>query len=371
MTARVLVVDDSALMRRQLRTLLEAEGFAVDIARDGEDALEKCRHEPPDVITLDINMPIMDGLTCLSHLMHEIPCPVIMVSSLTDRGALATFEALELGAFDYIAKPDGTVSRDMESVAEALIARVYAALESRGQGGGVPQASASASSAVETNGVAQPPSAGERGATSGGRQTVSFADPPSYSLVVVGVSTGGPGTLEVILSALPADFPVPIVIAQHMPARFTEVFAARLNELCQLNVREVRAPVTLEPGTVYLARGDADMRITRRAGRLTAKSLPSSDRYLWHPSVSRLMASAMEAVPADELIAVQLTGMGYDGAEEMAEAHRKGALTIAESESSAVVYGMCRVLAENGGAEAICDKHRVADQLIEWLAPKP
>lgn len=371
MTAKVLVVDDSALMRRQLRTLLEAEGFVVDIARNGEDALDKCRHEPPDVITLDINMPVMDGLTCLSHLMSETPCPVIMVSSLTDKGALATFEALELGAFDYIAKPDGTVSRDMQSVSEALIARINAALESSGKSGSAGQETRGGAIGREAAPARKPGSGvSESASTHSRRQAPVFADPPAHSLVVVGVSTGGPGTLEVILSDLPADFPVPIVIAQHMPARFTEVFAARLNELCQLRVREVRAPVTLEPGTVYLARGDADMRITRRAGRLTAKSLPSSDRYLWHPSVSRLMASAMEAVPADKLIAVQLTGMGYDGAEEMAEAHRQGALTIAESESSAVVYGMCRVLAENGGADAICDKHRVADQLIDWLAPK-
>ncbi|MFC0269524.1 chemotaxis-specific protein-glutamate methyltransferase CheB [Kushneria aurantia] len=356
MTTRVLVVDDSALMRRQLRTLLEEAGeFEVTTARNGEDALTQCRERRPDVVTLDINMPVMDGLTCLSHLMIETPCPVIMVSSLTEKGALSTFEALELGAFDYVTKPDGTVSSNMRTVADALIDRVRAAAGNRR---GTPERTSAA--------VADEPpvTAPARRNTA----AVTFARPPQRELVVIGVSTGGPGTLETILGELPADFPIPIVIAQHMPARFTEVFAARLNDKCAVEVQEVRGPVRLQPGNVYMARGEADMRIVRRGTTLVAKSLPSSDRYLWHPSVSRLVASVLEVVTPSRLIAVQLTGMGYDGAEEMADAHRRGALTLAESERSAVVYGMPRVLIESGGAEVVCDSRDMAAQLMQWLA---
>ncbi|RJS91598.1 chemotaxis-specific protein-glutamate methyltransferase CheB [Salinisphaera sp. Q1T1-3] len=353
---KVLVVDDSALMRRQLSRLIERRaGFEVCLARDGQHALDQCRSEAPDVVTLDINMPVMDGLTCLSHLLAEMSIPVIMVSSLTDKGALATFEALELGAFDYVTKPEGTVSSNMETLGDTLIDKIRAAVTA------IPV------SHEPPAHVAAPASPGRPTDTTAAR-THGFAKPPSRKLVVFGVSTGGPGTMEIILKALPGDFPVPIVIAQHMPARFTSVFAQRLNDSCALEVREIGAPIALTPGVAYLARGDADIRISQRRGTLTAKSVPSSDDYFWHPSVSRLVASACEAVSATGLIGVQLTGMGHDGAEEMARAYRDGALTIAETEHSAVVYGMPRALVEQGGATVQCDKHQVADQLIHWLS---
>ncbi|XGA79795.1 chemotaxis response regulator protein-glutamate methylesterase [Halomonas sp. CH40] len=349
---KVLIVDDSALMRRQLRQMLESVGDIITAtARDGQDALEQLKSFAPHVVTLDINMPVMDGLTCLSHIMVESPLPVIMVSSLTEKGALATFEALELGAFDYVNKPDGTVSLNLRDVEQELQAKVRAAAQQRRP----------IASKVQRRQArdAQPPAP---------RRSLRHSLGCRYKLMVVGVSTGGPSTLESILRELPEDFPVPIVVAQHMPAHFTKPFAERLDRQCALEVREVRGPALLEPGHVYIARGDADARIVKRAGNVRMISIPASDGHLWHPSITRLMASAREVFRDRELICVQLTGMGDDGAEEMAQAHRRGALTIAENEDSAVVYGMPRALVERQGATAVLPQEAIAEQLIDWVS---
>lgn len=351
---KVLIVDDSALMRRQLKQMLESAGdITTETARDGQDALERLKIFAPDVVTLDINMPVMDGLTCLSHIMMESPLPVIMVSSLTEKGALATFEALELGAFDYVNKPGGTVSLNLRNVEQELQAKVRAAVQQRRP----------ISHKVQRRQMhdAQPPAPAPRRSL---RNSLGCR----YKLVVVGVSTGGPSTLESILRELPEDFPVPIVVAQHMPAHFTKPFAERLDRQCALDVKEVRGPALLEPGHVYIARGDADARIVKRAGNIRMISIPASGDHLWHPSITRLMASAREVFRDRELICVQLTGMGDDGAEEMAQAHRRGALTVAENEDSAVVYGMPRALIERHGATAVLPHEAIAEQLIDWVS---
>ncbi len=357
MAIKVLVVDDSALMRKVLREILTAEpGFEVETARDGEDALERIRELDPDVVTLDINMPRMDGLTCLAHIMAESPRPVVMVSSLTEQGALATFEALELGAVDYVAKPGGTVSLNLHEVADEIRAKVRAAAGARARraapaAGPSPRPGRAARAAAPRppGRHAAPRRAGEAG------------------LVLVGVSTGGPGTLEVILTALPEDFPWPVLVAQHMPARFTRVFAERLDRRCALAVREVTRALPLEPGQIAIAQGDADVLVQRRLGRTAAVTTEPDASLLWHPSVERMVRSALEACPAERLVGVQLTGMGYDGAEAMAELHRRGGRTIAESEESAVVFGMPRELIERGGADLILPRERIAAQLCHWV----
>lgn len=349
---KVLIVDDSALMRRQLKLMLESAGDIVtETARDGKDALERLESFEPDVITLDINMPVMDGLTCLSHIMADAPRPVIMVSSLTEKGALATFEALELGAFDYVNKPGGTVSLNLRDVTQELQSKVRAAAKQRQS----LAAKVQRRQAHDTKKQHTP------------RRSLRSRLGCRHKLVVIGVSTGGPSTLESILRELPVDFPVPVVVAQHMPGHFTKPFAERLDRQCALQVKEVRGPALLEPGHVYIARGDADARIVKRAGNVRMISIPASSAHLWHPSITRLAASAREVFSDRELICVQLTGMGDDGANEMAQAHRRGALTIAESEESAVVYGMPRALIELGGATAILPHEAIAGQLIEWV----
>ncbi|MEM9102493.1 MAG: chemotaxis-specific protein-glutamate methyltransferase CheB [Pseudomonadota bacterium] len=348
MQKKILVIDDSALMRRKLTSIIESiEDFEIRTARDGQDGLEQAKAWRPDLVTLDINMPVMDGITCLSLLMNYAPCPVIMVSSLTETGALATFEALELGAIDYVAKPGGTVSVNIDDVAEELTAKIKAALNSNAL-------------TKRASRLARSPSK---------QKTVKakFSSKTSSSnIVVVGVSTGGPSTLETLLTALPSNFNAPVLVAQHMPARFTQVFSERLNKICDLEITHVDRPQALNPGNVLIARGNADLIVAKRGGKIMAVSVPENED-LWHPSVERLVASSLEHFPADNIIGVMLTGMGYDGAETMAKVKMDGGRTIAESEETAVVYGMPRELVNRDGATKVLPCDEIAQQLVDWV----
>ncbi len=357
MKHKILVVDDSALMRKHLRQILETQDdFEVHTARDGQDALQRIQELDPDLVTLDINMPVMDGITCLSHIMTEFPRPVVMVSSLTEKGAIATFEALELGAIDYIPKPDGTVSLHIRDITEELVAKVRAALGSR----------RSIRRQKRRKAGSRPGKSRLHAGNRPQKPSPIPGSPHGTGLILIGVSTGGPRTLEEILPVLPADFPLPVLVAQHMPGKFTRVFAQRLDRLCPLRVREVGGPSELAPGTIWIARGDTDIVVSKRRDRLVALSVPVDDRFIWHPSVERMVRSALDHIPAEKLIAAQLTGMGHDGASAMAELHRKGGHTVAESEQTAVVFGMPRELIELGGAEVILPADRIGSQLVAW-----
>lgn len=345
----VLIVDDSALMRRYLAQILEADPrFKVRRARNGEAALAMMAEQLPDLVTLDINMPEMDGLTCLSHIMTRHPCPVIMVSSLTEKGALATLEAIELGAVDYLAKPGGTVSHNLVNIADDLLDKVEAALTAQPQ----------VRTAVRQSRPAQPIAESSK------------PQQPAEGLVLVGVSTGGPGALEALLNGLPAQLEWPLVITQHMPATFTSVLAARLNGLTSLTVMEVSRPTALQTGYIYLAKGDCDLEIRRRGGRLMAVPLPANDELPWHPSTDRLVQSAMLELHSSQLIGVLLTGMGDDGARTMTDLHHSGAVTLAESESSCVVYGMPRALIEAGGASEVLPIDAMGRRLGELMTQR-
>lgn len=349
---KVLVVDDSALMRRQLARILGESGeWEVHTARDGAHALELIAELDPAVVTLDVHMPVMDGLDCLSRIMAESPRPVVMVSSITEQGALATLEALELGAVDYLQKPDGTVTADMERVRQDLLARVRGAASAR--------LDAMASGDVGASAEETRPAEAE---TASGPRSAS-------GVVLLGISTGGPRTLESVLPRLPADFPWPVVISQHMPASFTRVFAERMDGHCALKVCEVRSPTPLERGHIYIGRGDADVVLSRRGGRMMVMSVPADERAFWHPSVDRLVESAMEVLSCEELVGVLMTGMGDDGAAAMKRLHDGGGLTIAESEESSVVWGMPAALVQIGGASRVLSKGHVAGQLTRWLEP--
>jgi len=356
MALKVLVVDDSALMRKHLKLMLERVGFELVFARTGQEAVEQVLATQPDVVTLDINMPEMDGLTALSLIMAARPTPVVMVSSLTSKGALATLEALAMGAVDFVAKPGGTISLSLTAVAEELVSKVRAAARSRLK-------AASARPALGLSGRLRAQRV--EAASSFKRQPDPV--PGDFGLVLVGVSTGGPRTLEEILPQLPSDLPWPVLVAQHMPASFTATFAARLDSLCTLRVKELERMESLEPGTVYIARGGTDMVVAERLGRLVGLARPESAKHLWHPSVDALVESALAVVPPERLIGVQLTGMGYDGAEAMACLKRRGGRTIAESEDSAVVFGMPKELIERGGASLVLPAHKVATQIVRWL----
>ncbi len=349
---KVLIVDDSALMRRQLAQILEAAGFEVRLARNGQEAIDENLTWQPDVVTLDINMPIMDGLTALSHMMVTRPVAVVMVSSLTEKGALATFEALALGAVDYIAKPSGTISLSIEEIAAQLVAKVKGATQAKIK---APGRGLAEKIRAEREKPAKPLFI---------RRTPSAAR--TERLVIIGVSTGGPATLEEILPNLPADFSVPIIIAQHMPAGFTRSFAKRMNNLCALEVVEADKPMPLEPGFVYIGMGGADVVVARRSGRLMVLPKPESREHLWHPSVEVLGRSVLEHCEAEYVIAVMLTGMGNDGADAFTKIKKQGGRTIAESEDSAVVFGMPKELIENGGATLVLPADKIVNQLIRW-----
>jgi two-component system chemotaxis response regulator CheB len=342
---KVLVVDDSALMRRALRQFFEEEGdFIVETAKNGKEAIEKNLSFQPDVITLDINMPEMDGLTALAHIMNSRPVPVVMVSSLTEEGAVVTLEALNLGAVDYVTKPGGTISLDIDKVRDELIAKVRAAARAKLKPKLVVKK-------IKEK-IAKPLPAKE----------------PTYDggVVLIGVSTGGPRTLEEILPELPADFPLPIIVAQHMPPTFTKSFAQRLDSICQLRVVEVDQPMPVEPGMVYIGKGGTDVVLAKRGGRLIIQPKPENPKFLWHPSVQLLGRSALEHCDPKKIIAVMLTGMGHDGADAFAEIKRRGGKTIAESEESAVVFGMPKELIERGGATLVLPAEKIAKQLIKW-----
>lgn len=347
---KVLVVDDSALMRRLITTILTAAGFEVAAANNGADGLERLLSWEPDVVTLDINMPKMDGLTALSLMMATRPTPTIMVSSLTERGALATLEALALGAVDYIAKPGGTISLSIDQIAADLVHKVSAAARSRLR-------------APRPNSVARPP------ATPSQREPRAMVpqSPSGLRLVLIGVSTGGPRTLEDILPQLPEDFPAAVLVAQHMPANFTQTFAQRMDRLCRLSVREVNAVMPLQPGHIYIGQGGSDMAVEQRLGRLVVVPRAESPAHAWHPSVEVLVESAMAQLPPAQIVGVQLTGMGCDGAQAMTALERAGGRTIAEDESTAIVFGMPGELIRRGGASMVLPAQAVAQQLRSWL----
>lgn len=346
---KLLVVDDSALMRRLLADVFgRADGFELAFAHDGAEALERLETFRPDVITLDINMPGLNGLETLDRIMLQRPCPVVMLSALTTEGADETLEALALGAVNFVAKPTGAVSMKIDALADELIETVRSAASAR-----VRRTHRLVERVrMKTQGAA-------RIATAPTRKTPEASDQPSTGdlpgLVVIGASTGGPPALDAVLGALSGDFPWPVVIAQHMPASFTGSLARRLDGFCRLRVVEAAQATRLEPGLVVVARGDADMILSRRAGGLVALPAPQDERRRWHPSVDRLVESARQVMPAERLAGVLLTGMGNDGATAMAALRADGGWTLAESEQTAVVWGMPGELARAGGATVVAD----------------
>jgi two-component system chemotaxis response regulator CheB len=351
---KLLIADDSALMRKYLSEIFKAQGdFTVAVARNGAEALAMAKSFAPDVITLDVNMPEMDGITCLSRIMVECPKPVVMVSSLTSAGAEVTLQALALGAVDFIAKPDGTVSLHIDKISAALVAKVRSAARARLR---------------KSQGLLERVKLGTRAATASLASVASKPTGPIRGVVLIGVSTGGPSALESIVPRLPADFPWPVLIAQHMPQSFTGVFARRMDGISNLEVTEVAQSTPLRAGTAYVGRGDADLLLGNRNGALTAIPAPASAKHLWHPSVERMVASALEHVDAHRLIGIMLTGMGDDGAVAMTDLKSRGGRTIAEAEETAVVWGMPGELVKRGGATLVLPLDRIADQIRQWAA---
>jgi two-component system chemotaxis response regulator CheB len=347
-----MVVDDSALMRQILKRIIEdAPGMDyVGYARDGADSIIKAKELGPDVITMDINMPKMDGLTALQTIISLGICPVVMVSSLTEQGAAATFEALELGAFDVVAKPGGTVSADLTAVAAELISKLKAAagvgiLSRIRRRNSTPSGSPVATPAP----VVQAPKAN--------------ANPSVFKAVAIGISTGGPSTLMEVLPTIPGDINAAIFLTQHMPPMFTSTFAKRLDAACQLNVFEAEPGMTVTRGCCYVARGGAHLIVARKSDGEVVIRTPSSPPMLFIPSVEIMMESLLKAYGTDT-IGVLMTGIGDDGANAMVHIRNAGGWTIAESEETAIVYGMPREAIERGGARVIAPAWRVTSEIM-------
>ncbi len=348
---RVLVVDDSAFVRKAIALMLER---APDIqvagtARDGEEALAQVRALDPDVVTLDVEMPGMDGLTALRHLIREAPRPVLMISSLTQEGAATTVEALAAGAFDFIPKEHARISTSITKIESELHQKVRQAARARRR-----------------------PLRPAPGAAPPRPAPLRF---PDARVLVVGISTGGPLALQALIPALPASFPVPIAIVQHMPPHFTRSLARRLDASSALDVREAEPGLALVPGRVVLARGGEHLTLRASArGTVEAVLSPEPAALLHRPAADELFRSAAE-VYGRGVVALVMTGMGKDGLAGARHVRERGGHVLAQDEASCVVYGMPRAVAEAGLAEAAVPLDALAETLTAALgsraAPAP
>jgi len=364
---RVLVVDDSAFMRKAISNLLsESRDFVVvNTARSGEDALRKVAALDPDVMTLDIDMPGMDGLSVLERVMKEHPLPVVIVSSLTEDGAAVTIRALELGALDFIPKHLGGVSLRISSIRDPLHEKVRVAARASikiREGANRRTAPAPVSHPVQDR---LPPRGVTQGATNS-RGTLSLGLNSVQDLVVIGCSTGGPQALQTILKALPSTFSSPIVVAQHMPKFFTKTFAERLNQLCAVEVREAQQGDSVKPGLVLIAPGGQHMSLHKDGNRVVIQLSEHPAHLPYRPSVDILMESAAQ-VYGPKVIGLVLTGMGQDGLEGARAIKQSGGSIIAQDEASCIVYGMPKVIVEQGCADKVLPLQHIAGELESWL----
>jgi two-component system chemotaxis response regulator CheB len=328
---RVLVVDDSALMRKLIPQILEADPSieVVGTAMDGNFCLKKIEELQPTVVTLDLQMPGMNGIDTLKEIMRLHPMPVIVVSSHSTEGASVTLKALGLGAFDFVTKPQDA-SAHMAEMETELIAKIHAAADCK------------VVRPELLRGVPISPS----------KISAGKSAPPPSKLVAIGISTGGPQALEFLLAQLPPDFPGAIVVVQHMPEGFTDMFARRLDELCSLRVKEAQSGDALQAGRVLICPGSRHMKV-KRLGMGDVVVLNEDERVNGHrPSVDVLFNSVAEEF-GSRAVAVLMTGMGDDGAQGLGAVKKAGGMTIAQSEESCVVFGMPKAAIERGYATRV------------------
>ncbi|GAQ94236.1 two-component system, chemotaxis family, response regulator CheB [Thermodesulfovibrio aggregans] len=346
---KVLVVDDSAFMRRAITSMLQEdpEIKVIGTARDGLEAVQMVQELKPDVVTMDVEMPRMDGITALKEIMQKCPVPVIMVSSLTTEGAKVTIEALELGAVDFIPKNLAELSVNIVKIKGMLIDKIKT-IGKRGIVKRKPVVKPSEPK-IEVPKIEMPKT----------RVTTER----KVGIVSIGTSTGGPKALQEIIPKLPKDFPVPVVIAQHMPPNFTKPFAERLDQLSQLSVKEAEEGEPIKPGIVYIAPGRGHMRIKRRGIETYVSISEDKEEFIYRPSVDVLMMSVAECYPGRTL-GVILTGMGNDGAKGCKKIKETGGRVFAQNEETCVVYGMPRAVVEAGLADKVVPLEEMAGEII-------
>ena len=369
----VLIVDDSPFMRLTLQKILNQDpGIKVlDTARDGREGILKLQALRPQVVTMDVEMPVMNGLQALEEIMRWQPTPVIILSAVTTEGTEATLKALDLGACDVVAKPSGSPGADLQALSRDLVEKVKAAAGVNPARLGRKDLSLSANlqatppRVVPLTGVGSVPVRPALPLTSSGK--TGFAPKHAVEIVAIGTSTGGPSALQAVLPNLPADFTVPVLVAQHMPPGFTGPLAQRLNGLCPLNVREGIHGEVLKAGTVYVASAGKQMQVQRKSGQLTlhiGEEAPIPTLY--HPSVDVMFLSLAKAVGRGTL-GVVMTGMGSDGTKGMKELKALEGFAIAESEETCVVYGMPRSIVDAGLADRVVPLREIGRTIVECV----
>jgi two-component system chemotaxis response regulator CheB len=338
---RVLIIEDSAFMRRELTKIINTGDNLVVIgaAIDAEDGIEMAKKLDPDVITIDVNLPGMDGITCLQHIMIEIPRPCVMISAYTKRDSIETFEALELGAVDFVQKPSGEISKDIWHLNEEIHVKLQMAAK----------ANLNALTRFEPFSIKM-------------QLFDQNDDQTPDKIVVIGVSTGGPRTMMHIIPKIPEDIGAPILLVQHMPRKFTRNYAERLNQYSQIFVKEAEHGEPLQNNIVYVAQGERNLMVETQneMPRLHVEMPAKGDLYV--PSVDKSIHSAID-IFKDRCIGVVLTGMGNDGSSAMQRLFQIGGHTIAESEETAVIYGMPQDVIKAGAAKIIAPAHEIAKKI--------
>ncbi|WP_087503256.1 chemotaxis response regulator protein-glutamate methylesterase [Pseudomonas sp. SID14000] len=374
MAVKVLVVDDSGFFRRRVSEILSADPTiqVVGTATNGKEAIDQALALKPDVITMDYEMPMMDGITAVRHIMQRCPTPVLMFSSLTHEGARVTLDALDAGAVDYLPKNFEDISRNPEKVKQLLCEKVHTISRSNRRFGSyashapVAAPAPASSSHVPASSLTSPTAARTPVPARTTAPAVAPAHSPApkrkpYKLVAIGTSTGGPVALQRVLTQLPANFPAPIVLIQHMPAAFTKAFAERLDKLCRISVKEAEDGDMLRPGLALLAPGGKQMMID---GRGTVKILPGDERLNYKPCVDITFASAAKSY-GDKVLSVVLTGMGADGREGARLLKQGGSTVWAQDEASCVIYGMPMAIVKANLADAIYSLDEIGKHLVE------
>lgn len=353
---RVLVVDDSAYSRRTISEILESTGVCrvVGMARDGEDGIKKAIELKPDLITLDLEMPKMDGFTFLRILMKSMPTPILVISNMVHRKLV--FRAMELGAIDFLAKPDSSINADLYDIKEDLINKIKIVgqlqmlnIERRIKRGPLEEL---AEPGLRPRGAAR-----ER------------AQEGEYLSIVIGSSTGGPSALQEVLSGLPGDIPVSIAISQHMPAGFTRAFAERLNKYSEWNVKEADDNEPINSGNAYVCPGGYHMTFASENGHKVIKLLQKKPGDKYVPSIDELFISAAH-IYGPKLLGIVLTGMGNDGTAGSKEIKKQGGSVFAESAETAIVYGMPREVTECGAADKCLALDSISKEIVKIFAKR-
>jgi len=367
-TINIVVVDDSAFMRKAITLMLESDPLikVIGTARDGEEGIEKVKQLKPDLVTMDIEMPRMDGLAALREIMATNPTPVMMISSLTTSGAQATLEALEMGAVDFIPKQMSFVSLDIVKIKEDLLAKIKDIARRKGVLMSRPRQR-------QFGRISVPP---VRGGTAPGAAPKPVAVTPSVpitrrrshpiGIVAIGSSTGGPPALQSVITKLPRNLPVGVVIAQHMPPMFTKSLADRLDSLSQVTVREAVDGDKVEAGVVLIAPGGKQMTVRRRGGQTNVVVSELPNTTLYRPCVDVMMTSVAEGFSATTM-GVILTGMGNNGVVGLRLVKQRGGVIIAQNEATCVVYGMPRAVIDAGIADHIAPIDDVAAEMISYF----